>query len=269
MVQTYYNSATGQTYSPDQMLGLFGVDVETTAIDVLNYQSFYPVQASSPTFDLNLYDATSTWSIIPITPSGEGATRVYTAVAKPLEVAKANASAEVKATSNAEAESLVTASGVNLDIWAGAASQDPLDRPPVYNTLLDAMATIGDNLATLLAAIDAASSVNEINDLLHLPTGILNTGRGSGLGPEDLNPSYYVEFNSPSLTAADTELYVPDTDTVIPYDAESLPPPYQFDSFGDCFNSGNYIMQIRVAATGAVIAEFEVPYNPSSEDISF
>jgi hypothetical protein len=268
MIRYYYSPTTDQTYSPDQMLNLFGIDTITTSIPILNLEGFYPVQESSPTFDLQLYNATSTWSIIPLAFEGEGAIRVWSAVPKPLPEAKENASTEVKNQSNAQAESLVSSSGVHIDIWAGAASQDPLDRPPVYNALLGEMASIGDSLAAKLTAIDTATTVDEINDIVNPPSGIINTGRGSGLGPEDLNPSYFVEFNSMTLTPDQIELYVPGTDTVIPYDP-FLPEPYQFDSFGNCFNLGDYVMQIRVAATSEIIAEFEVPLNEFNEDVSF
>ena len=267
MEQYYYSTVTGKTYSSDQVLGLFGIDVSTTDIAYVNRAGFYPVRPTAPSFDTKLYNSTFTWTLVPVT-GGQGAERIYTANAKPLSEAKGNASTEVKNQSNAQAESLVSSSGVHIDIWTGAASQDPLDRPPVYNALLGEMASIGDSLAAKLTAIDTATTVDEINDIVNPPSGIINTGRGSGLGPEDLNPSYFVEFNSMTLTPDQIELYVPGTDTVIPYDP-FLPEPYQFDSFGNCFNLGDYVMQIRVAATSEIIAEFEVPLNEFNEDVSF
>lgn len=100
--------------------------------------------------------------------------------------------------------------------------------------------------------------------------GIINTGRGSGLGPEDLNPSYFTSFNaSTGLTEAETELYIPGTDTVISYDA-GLPPPYIFDSLGDCFASGDYTVEIRITATGEVIGTFTCPLSGElNEDVSW
>lgn len=265
--QYYYFSLTGQTYSAYQMQTLFGVNPTTASISTLNTRGFYPVISTSPNFDVNLYNSTFVWTLVSIA-GGQGAEKTYSPIPKPLPEAKVNASEEAKAQSNDGAETLVSSSGVNIDIWTGAASQDPLDRPPVYDTLLGEMSSIGDSLAATLTAIDTATSVDEINNIINPPTGIINTGRGAGLGPEDLNPSYYVEFNSVSLTEAETELYVPGTATVIPYDA-GLPPPYTFDSIGDCFNPGDYLMQIRVTATSEVIAEFEVPFNVLNEDVSF
>jgi hypothetical protein len=86
------------------------------------------------------------------------------------------------------------------------------------------------------------------------PSGVLNTGR-SGLGPQDLAPSYFPSLsNLPAgVTEAQLELYIPGTDTVIPYDA-GLPAPFKFDSSGNCFNPGDYRTVIRIAATSAVLA---------------
>jgi hypothetical protein len=86
------------------------------------------------------------------------------------------------------------------------------------------------------------------------PSGVINTGR-SGAGPQDLAPSYFPSLsNMPAgVTEADLELYIPGTNTVIPY-SNSLPAPFKFDSMGNCYNPGDYRTVIRVAATGAVLA---------------
>jgi hypothetical protein len=86
------------------------------------------------------------------------------------------------------------------------------------------------------------------------PSGVINTGR-SGAGPLDLAPSYFPSLsNLPAgVTEADLELYIPGTDTVIPYN-DSLPEPFKFDSMGNCYNPGDYRTVIRVAATNEVLA---------------
>ena len=268
MDQYYYFATTQETYSAYQMQTLFGIDVSTMSVPLLNWNNFYPVQPSSPDFDVKLYDPSSSWSIIPIAPAGEGAIRVYTPVPKPLPDAKANASAEAKSAANSQIEDLCATCGFSNEVLTAVASQDPASRAARYQEELDEMTAITDKLDSDLTAIDTATSVDEINNIVNKPTGIIFTGRGSGLGPEDLNPSYYVEFNSVSLTPEQTELYVPGTATVIPYTTE-LPPPYTFDSMGDCFNEGDYLMQIRETATSMVIAEFEVPLNAEGQDVSF
>ena len=259
----FYSNATLTTFTADQMLGLFGINIQTISIEVLNYQSFYPVVETPITADTGLYTAAPVYTV-----NGEIADQTWTYTARPLATAKNYASAEVKNSSNTQASDLIAISGVNVDIWTGAASQAVIDRPPLYTTLLDEMTVIGDSLATTLDAIDAATTVDEINNIVNPPTGILSTGRGGdGDGPLDLNNSFYTEFNSVSLTEAETELYVPGTSTVITYGAVV---PNGFTSNGNCFTTGDYRVQIREVATGMVISEFVCPLAVEhNEDVSF
>jgi hypothetical protein len=259
----FYIKASGQAIGADDLYANTGF-YPTDSTSYLSANGIYLIVPSDPPYDPALYENTPVYTV-----NGEVADETWVGVPLPLPAAKDNASVQAKNSSNTQAADLITASGVNVDIWTGAASQDPASRPPVYNTLLNGMATIGDNLATTLTAIDTATSVDDINNIINPPTGILNTGRGSGLGPDDLNPSYYTSFNSTTLAEADTELYVPSTTTVIPYDAVGLPPPFVFDSMGDCFNGVDYEIQIRVAATSEVIATLTVPFTLTNVDIPF
>jgi hypothetical protein len=154
-------------------------------------------------------------------------------------------------------------------LLTAVSSQDALSRPARFQTVLDAMSAVSDNLDANLTAIDAATTVDEINNIVNKPTGTLFTGRGSGLGPEDLNVSYYTAFNSVSMTEDETELYVPGTATTIPYLLDPITGQGTFDSAGNCFNPGDYLIQIRETATSMVIAEFEVPLNPTGENVTF
>ena len=247
------------------MQALFGINVETTSVSILNYRKFYPVQDSSPNFDTKLYNPTFVWTLVPIT-GGEGAERTYTANAKPLPEAKTNASIELKQRADEETAQIVTLSYLSNEVLTSVASQDPASRSPFLQSTLDEMDVVSVALGDNLAAVDAATTVDEINDIVNPPSGILFTGRGGGLGPEDLNVSYYTEWNSISLPESDTELYVPGTATVIPYGSGGAG---KFDSIGNCFNPGDYLIQIRNATTSVVIAEFEVPLNPAGEDVAF
>lgn len=266
MYSKFYLMLKGVTVTRDQLLRTTGLSPDAP-LEALNFSNVAPVREDA-TPESDLYDLVLTGYNLLTEPEGTIAVAVYGSVPKDLTEVKAIASEVEKNRYNQDAVGLVSDSGVNIDIWTGAAAQSPEDRPPAYNTLLDTMSNIGDSLATTLASIDSATSVDDINNIVNPPFGVINTGRGSGLGPEDLNPSYYTEFSSATLSQADTELYVPGTETVIPYDPE-LPPPYIFDSMGDCFNPGDYRMQIRIAATGEVIAEVIVPNNPSNEDVPF
>lgn len=267
MEQYYYNFAIGQSYTAAQLQSSFGIDPATTDIEIINYHEFYPVQESSPDFDVALYDPTFIWVTTPLTPYGEGAIKSYTPVARPLPEAKENGSSELKEAANAQLDEILCDCGINNDVVTAAASQDVASRPTRYQDVLDSMTAVTDNLDSNLTAVESATTVDEINNIVNPPGGTLFTGRGAGLGPEDLNVSYYTAFNSISMTESETELYVPSTATVIAYGSGG---PGQFDSFGNCFNPGGpYTMQIRETATSMVIAEIEVPLNPAGEDVTF
>lgn len=156
--------------------------------------------------------------------------------------------------------------GYSAQALASQAALPEIDRLPEAQAVIENVNELTVQLQAELAAIATATTITEVNDIAYPPTGILFTGRGSGVGPEDLNISYYVEWNSTSMLESDTELYVPGTSTVIPYGSAG---PNEFDSVGNCFIPGNYLIQIRQASTSRVIAEFQVPLNASGENVSF
>jgi hypothetical protein len=182
-----------------------------------------------------------------------------------LPSAKELASEKVKTQTATEQQAALA--GYTPEVLASQAILPELSRTPEIQVVLEAVNDLNTTLQANLAAIDAATTIDEVNNVVNPPTGILFTGRGSGAGAQDLNPSYYTEFNSASMTESETELYVPGTSTVIPYDNSF--PPYEFDSAGSCFAVGDYLIQIRETATGRVIAEFEVPLAPANVDVAF
>jgi hypothetical protein len=236
------------------MQGLFGINVETTDITILNLNGFYPVQPSVPGFDLKLYNASSTWVLVPIAPSGQGAQLDFTPVAKPLPEAKENGAIELKQQGDAATAQVLTLNYLTSDVVSAVASQDLIDRPAPLQVVLDEMVAVTDNLGANLVAVDSATSVDEIDSIVHRPTGIIVTGRG-GASPEDMQPSYFTDLTNlpPGIGEPELEIYIPGTDTVIPYDT-GLPAPFRFDSAGECYNVGDYRTTIRVAATGQVLS---------------
>jgi hypothetical protein len=163
-------------------------------------------------------------------------------------------------------ESKKVTGGIDALTMSGQASLPVGSRSPLIQLSLDALNALAEEMGVTLTAIDSSTNITELNNIVNPPTGILSTGRGAAPeGDFDLNPSYYTEFNSASMTEAETELYVPGTSTVISYGSV----PGGFDSFGSCFNPGDFLIQIRETATGNVIAEFEVPLAPANENIAF
>jgi len=259
----FYSNATLTTFTSDQMLALFGIDIQTVSIQVLNYQSFYPVVETPITADSGLYIATPSYTV-----NGDIADQTWTYTARPLPTAKSWGTSQVIATANQQVADIVAISNYSAEVLAAAGAALEVDRPAVYQTVIAAEQVVTDQLALDVAAIAAATTVNEVNNIVNPPTGILSTGRGGdGDGPLDLNNSFYTQFNSTSLTEAETELYIPGTDIVLNY-GEFV--PNGFTSDGDCFVLGDYRVQIREVATSSVIAEFECPlaveYN---EDVAF
>lgn len=256
----FYQPASGLTFTEANLQSQTGWP-PTASPDVLAANGIYVIVPSADPYDPGLYSSTPTYTIV-----GDYAEQGWTATPLPLATAKENASAELKTTANAQLDTILCDCSYNNDVVTAVASQVPASRPARYQAVLDEMTTVTDNLNSNLDAVDAATSVDEINNIVNKPNGIIFTGRGSGLGPEDLNVSYYTEFNSVSLTEAETELYVPGTAIVIPYGSGG---PGKFDSMGNAFNPGDYLIQIRETATSMVIAEFEVPLNPAGENVTF
>lgn len=251
----FYLPASGQTFYTNQLLQNTGFSPYTDP-GVLAANGIYTVVPTPNPYDLYLYTATATYTI-----SGSYANQGWVATPLPLETAKITGSNEAKNTANNQEATIVAQSGLSPEVLTAVSSQDPLARPAQFQTVLDAMAVVSNNLDANLTAIDAATSVDEINAIVHNPYGVLNTGRGGPgqAGPRDLNLSYFTEVNDlPGFTQADLELYVPGTDTTISY-TDDLPEPFHFDSAGNCFNNNDWRLVIRYAGGGAVISTITVP----------
>ena len=180
-----------------------------------------------------------------------------------LLTAKVSATAGVKfQTATAQGEALA---GYTSEVLAAQATLPELSRTPEIQASIAAVNDLNTTLQANLTAIAAATTIDEVNNVVNPPTGIINIGRGAA-GPLDLNVSEYTAFNSASMTEAETELYIPGTSTVINY-GEFV--PNKFDSAGNCFTLGDYLVQIREVATSQVIAEFECPLAPANEDVAF
>jgi hypothetical protein len=174
-------------------------------------------------------------------------------VSHSLVNAKAQA-VDITKSNHAATEAAVTAGYSDTAI----ASQSGLaegDRLPEIQAVISEVNFLAYQLSDNLAAIDAASDIETVYNIVQQPSGVINTGRGGTgqAGPLDLNLSYFVSLdNMPGYTQADLELYVPGTDTVIPYDPE-LPAPYTFDSAGECFAPDDDLLVVRYAGGGPVI----------------
>ena len=246
----FYSSATLQTYTADQLLALFGINIQTVSIEVLNYQSFYPVVETPITADSGLYIATPSYTV-----AGQIANQTWTYTARPLPTAKDYGTSQVVATANQQVADIVAISGYSAEVLSAAGAALEIDRPAVYQTVIAEQQVVSDNLAVQVAAIAAATTVDEINNIVNPPYGEISTSRTGN----DFNDSYYITFYSSILVEDDTELFIPGTSTVIPYIL-----PTQFAATSEAFNTGDYLVQIRESATGQVLADFICPEAPAS-----
>lgn len=267
METLFYLPASGKTYWSSELYANTGFPPSTDP-SVLAANGIYTVNQTTPPADIQLYTSLPTYII-----SGNYANQEWVATPRPLPTAKENGSSEAKQTANAAVDTAVCDCGFSVDLLTGVASQDAMDRAARYQAELDEIAAVATQLDADLTAIDNAPNVDTIDSILRHPSGTIMTGRG-GLGPDDMQPSYFTVLENlpPGIGEPQLEIYIPGTDTVIPYD-DALPAPYKFDSMGDCYNTGDYRTVIRVAATGQVLstvypaegaqAPIEWTYNPN------
>jgi hypothetical protein len=244
----FYNADNGQVYNSTELLGAFGINTATISIEVLNFQGFYPVVETPTTANTGLYGATASYTV-----DGEVADQTWTYSPLPLPTAKANGTLQVQATAAQEISDIVLLSGYSAETLSAAGAALEVDRPATYQTVIAEQQVVSDNLAVQVDAIAAATTVDEVNSVVTPPYGTFVSGRG-GLGPLDMNPSYFSALNNlpPGIGEPQLEIYIPGTDTVIPYD-DGLPSPYYFDSAGNCYTGTDYRTTFRIAATGEVL----------------
>jgi hypothetical protein len=255
-MSSFYLPSSGQVLEDHNLYQSTGFSPQTN-IDVLAANGVYIVNPASNPCDPSLYLSYADYTI-----SGSIAEQSWSCVARPLDYAKEFGSNEVKTFAESQEAAIVSQSGLTTDILTAVSGQDPLDRPARFQLILDEMAAVSTQLDTSLTAIDSATSVDEIDSIIQQPSGTLVSGRG-GAGPDDLHPSYFTVLTNlpPGIGEPELEIYIPGTDTVIPYDA-GLPEPYKFDSAGNCYSTGDYRTTIRVAATGQVLSTVTPAFGP-------
>jgi len=244
----FYLPSSGALYTDLTLLVNTGFP-PTAAPSALAANGIYTVTPSPDPYDPGLYTTEPSFVI-----AGNFALESWVATPLPLPTAKANGTEEVQIAANLEVANIVTASGYSAEVLAAAGAALEVDRPAVYQTVIAEQQVVSDNLAVQVEAIDAATTVDEINNIVNPPTGIITTSRTGN----DFNDSSYISFVSTSLTEADTELFIPGTSTVIEYVL-----PIQFNGTSEAFNTGDYLVQIREVSTGTVLADFICPEAPA------
>ena len=261
--------ASSSGSSSNQATGAQKVLVVTAAsgnqiYDILAGQTAASIAANGGVTDPALYQEFADTDFDPACYNFPSAfTLVEGVVGFGLPTAKVSASNLAKSETSTQQQAALA--GYTSEVLAAQATLPELSRTPEIQAAIVAVNDLNTTLQANLTAIAAATTIDEVNNVVNPPTGIINIGRGA-VGPLDLNISEYTEFNSASMTEAETELYVPGTSTVINY-GEFV--PNKFDSAGNCFTLGDYLVQIREVATSRVIAEFECPLAPANVDVAF
>jgi len=224
--------------------------------------SFGLTMAQCAEFDMTSFDAGAVnfqycFTLIDNQPAANGAA---------FELGEAKVQASVLTKSNSRSLQQTSLNGFSPETLAAQATLAEVARIPAVQETITQVNALAVQLEVELAAIAASTSATELSNIAYPPTGVIFTGRGEGENPLNLNVSYYTEFNSASMTEAETELYVPATSTVIAYGSGGAG---RFDSAGNCFTPGNFLVQIRETYTSRVIAEFECPLAPAGEDVAF
>ena len=158
--------------------------------------------------------------------------------------------------------------GYSANQLASQGALPEIDRLPEVQAVIDAVNVLAVELSTKLAAIAAATTIDEINSIVNNISGTISTGRsGSGGGPLDMNPSTMSVWNSTTVDVTDTELYIPASSSVVPYDAGLAPYTYA-QTFG-AFTVGNYTVQLRQISSGITLAEWVCPLSAVNVPVDF
>ena len=165
-----------------------------------------------------------------------------------LPAAKVTASTQAKSETSTQQQTVLA--GYTPEVLAAQATLPELSRTPEIQASIAAVNDLNTTLQANLTAIAAATTIDEVNNVVNPPTGTISTSRTGN----DFNDSFYITFFSASLAEDDTELFIPATSTVVPYIL-----PAQFAGTSEAFGGGNYTVQIRETSTGRVLAEFICP----------
>jgi len=244
----FYQPLSGITYTEENLRAKTGLSPDADP-SYLAANGVYTIDPTPNPIDTNLYVADPVYTIV-----GYYAEQSWVATPLPLPEAKANGTLEVQNSAALAVSEIISQSGYSAEVLSAAGAMAEVDRPAVYQTVIAEQQVVTDQLAVNVDLINSATSVDEIDSILQQPSGTFVSGRG-GAGPNDMNPSYFTVLNNlpPGIGEPELEIYIPGTDTVIPYNA-SLPAPYKFDSMGNCYNTDDYRTTIRIAATGQVLS---------------
>ena len=248
MSTQYYYQPTGKVLSALDVEVSVGVDPTTYGLVGLNGLGVYPVTEVVQPFNLDLYTVALTYTI-----AGSYAVETWTPTAIALADAKVAGIKNSAQTTAGRIKNLREESGFGARIFVAVASLTSGSRPaPVGSWMTRQEETITDFGANY-ASINAATTVDQINDIASAAWGCINIGYDPA-SPLDLLASDFTtdKFYSKNLTAADLELYFPQTTTTVSYSSG-------FAATVGAMTAEDHSVQLRIASNSLVIDEFCVP----------
>lgn len=244
-MSSFYLPSSEQVLSSDELYVNTGF-YPTEDPSFLSSNGIYTVIPTPDPCDPYLYTSQANYTIV-----GDYADQSWSCVALPLATAKEGADFQLKQQTNQATLQFYRNLGYSPEVLVGVAAKPAASRPARYQDALDTIFAYAEQLNEKLNLVVAATTVDELNDIVNPPTGTINIGRGPGT--EDLLAASFTGFSSVTLTESDTELYIPGTATTIAYSGSDFP------ATAACFALGDYVIQLREVATSLVIKEFECP----------
>jgi hypothetical protein len=231
-----------------------GLDPANTGNVALNAAGVYPVTNVTQPFNTGLYSVALTYTI-----NGTNADQTWTPTAKALaDAVKSGVKTRITSTGG-RMRALRRVSGYGGRILLAAASQLLADRASRFSGWVTRAQSAITELDTDLTAIEGAATVDAINDIVSPAWGTYALALDEA-NPLNLLAGDFDEFYSKNYAESALELYFPSTTTTISYSTG-------FAATASVVTADDPTVQIRVAATGVVVDEFEL-YTADSTDFA-
>ena len=251
--QLYYFQPQDRVLSSTGVKNTTGLDTESASVETLNRSGLYPITKVDDPYNSSLYTTVLTYTV-----SGQYAVETWTPTARPLATAKTNGKQDVRTRASENSAALRESSGYSADALSAAAAQLEADRGADVQATIALTDSVMAQADSNIQAVDAATSVSDIADVVDAPDLVINTGRGTSGDSLDINPTYFPTINLGNVVESDLELYIPATDRTLGY-RTNLPAPYRFDSNTAAFTAGDSRIVVRIAATGVVLGTAVCP----------
>lgn len=287
LYQFYYSVPDGRLLHAIEVKRKTGIPIDTDPLEdpaqynptehiaALNRAQIYPLTKTADPYNPSFYTTVVSYAVSTYPDGatmcngemglpGDYATHFYTPTERPLATAKSNGKQDVRIKASLNSGSINENSGYSVDALNAAAAQLEANRGADIQATISLTGSIMAQADIDIQAVEAATSVSDIADIVEAPDLVINTGRGLA-SDDDMNPTYFPTINLGGVVESDLEIYIPNTDTILPY-RTNIPSPYHFDMGSALFGS-DYITEVRISASGVVVGRFECPDTGSGANV--